>query len=217
MDTKLSATDEEEAVDIHQRLQEYSGGYDFLACKKINCDSPDITAYGRMAEVWRKCSSCKKPIFTGALYYTCSVSTCNSKSAPNQFCRFECWSVHNEIYRHRSGAAIEEKAPAHPDRVLAAEITKPVLSQSDRIQKPEARSPGKEANMDKQTGTTDILVVASKVKKYIQENSGLNTSADVMQPLTDLIVQACNAAVDRAKLDGRKTVMARDIKLDRDA
>lgn len=61
---------------------------------------------------WRKCSSCKKPIAFRQKYYECSVTSCSKKKAPVQFCSFSCWSVHNEVYRHRNAGAIEETAPA---------------------------------------------------------------------------------------------------------
>ena len=63
--------------------------------------------------------------------------------------------------------------------------------------------------------TTDsdatVLVVTSKVKKYIKEKSGMNTAGDVPEALTKLIEIEINKAVAKAKDAGRKTVMARDV------
>jgi histone H3/H4 len=56
----------------------------------------------------------------------------------------------------------------------------------------------------------DVLVVASKVKKYIKEKAGMNTSATTMDALTQVVVKACDQAIEHAKNDGRKTVMDRD-------
>lgn len=56
----------------------------------------------------------------------------------------------------------------------------------------------------------DVLVVTSKVKKFIKENSGCNTAGDVPETLTKAIERLCSKAIDHAKGDGRKTVMARD-------
>ena len=56
----------------------------------------------------------------------------------------------------------------------------------------------------------DLLVVASKVKKYVKEKSQMNTSANTMAALTDLVAKACDLAIENAKADGRKTVMDRD-------
>ncbi len=60
----------------------------------------------------------------------------------------------------------------------------------------------------------DILVVTSKVKKYIKEKSGFNTSSETVQVLSEAIQKLCERGCESAKTDGRKTVMARDIKID---
>ncbi|MCO5112736.1 MAG: hypothetical protein M9899_01025 [Bdellovibrionaceae bacterium] len=60
----------------------------------------------------------------------------------------------------------------------------------------------------------EVLVVTSKVKKYIKEKSGCNTSAETIDVLSKAIEQLCNRGVESAKSDGRKTVMARDIVID---
>ncbi|MBS1962161.1 MAG: NFYB/HAP3 family transcription factor subunit [Bdellovibrionales bacterium] len=59
-------------------------------------------------------------------------------------------------------------------------------------------------------GKTEILVVASKLKNYIREKSGMNTSAAVIEVLSNKLRHLCDEAVERAKQDGRKTVMDRD-------
>lgn len=56
----------------------------------------------------------------------------------------------------------------------------------------------------------DVLVVASKIKKYIKEKGGMNTSGTTMEALTQVVVKACDQAIEKAKSDGRKTVMDRD-------
>lgn len=56
----------------------------------------------------------------------------------------------------------------------------------------------------------DILVVASKLKKYVKDKHGLNTSANVMQALSNIIRVSCDRAVDNAMKEGRKTLMDRD-------
>lgn len=56
----------------------------------------------------------------------------------------------------------------------------------------------------------EVLVVASKVKNYIRANSGMNTSASVLQALSAKVRQLCDQAIANAKTDGRKTVMDRD-------
>lgn len=56
----------------------------------------------------------------------------------------------------------------------------------------------------------DVLVVASKLKSYVREKSGMNTSASVLTALSDRIRGLCDEAIDRARSDGRKTVKDRD-------
>jgi histone H3/H4 len=60
----------------------------------------------------------------------------------------------------------------------------------------------------------DVLVVTSKVKKFIKENGQMNTSAETIDVLSEAIQRLCKKGVDSAKADGRKTVMARDIVID---
>jgi histone H3/H4 len=59
-------------------------------------------------------------------------------------------------------------------------------------------------------GKSDTLVVASKLKAYIREKSGMNTSAAVVDVLSTKLRGLCDQAIERAKSDGRKTVMDRD-------
>jgi len=56
----------------------------------------------------------------------------------------------------------------------------------------------------------DVLVVASKVKAYIKSVSGMNTSAAVMEVLSQRLRQITDQAIENAKREGRKTVMDRD-------
>ncbi len=56
----------------------------------------------------------------------------------------------------------------------------------------------------------EVLVVVSKLKKYIREKSGFNTSGSVADALTNRIKQLCDQAIDSARNEGRKTVMDRD-------
>ncbi len=56
----------------------------------------------------------------------------------------------------------------------------------------------------------EVLVVASKLKGYIKTKSGMNTSASVMEVLSEKLRQLCDEAVAKAQQEGRKTVMDRD-------
>jgi histone H3/H4 len=62
--------------------------------------------------------------------------------------------------------------------------------------------------------SAEVLIVTSKVKKYIKEKGGMNTSAETVDILSKAIEQLCQKGIDSAKADGRKTVMARDIIID---
>jgi histone H3/H4 len=65
--------------------------------------------------------------------------------------------------------------------------------------------------METTGGEKETLVVASKTKDYIRKASGgMNTSAAVMNILSEKVRQLCDQAIARAKSDGRKTVMDRD-------
>ena len=57
---------------------------------------------------------------------------------------------------------------------------------------------------------SEVLVVASKVKKLIKEKAGMATSATVMETLTKIVEQECDRAIEKARSDKRKTVMDRD-------
>ena len=57
---------------------------------------------------------------------------------------------------------------------------------------------------------SEVLVVASKVKKYIRDSGDMKTSASVLQALSDRIRSMCDSAVQNARSDGRKTVLDRD-------
>ena len=61
---------------------------------------------------------------------------------------------------------------------------------------------------------SDILVVTSKVKKFIKEKGQMNTSAETIDILSKAMEKLCAKGVESAKADGRKTVMARDIIID---
>ncbi|MCO4753025.1 MAG: hypothetical protein KC478_01015 [Bacteriovoracaceae bacterium] len=56
----------------------------------------------------------------------------------------------------------------------------------------------------------ESLLVLSKVKKYIKDNYGCSTSANFFLPLNKDIGENLDAAIERAKNTGRKTVMGKD-------
>lgn len=56
----------------------------------------------------------------------------------------------------------------------------------------------------------EVLVVASKVKKFIKDEAGLSTSAQAIDQLTVRVQAACDKAIEKAQSEKRKTVMDRD-------
>lgn len=63
-------------------------------------------------EVWRKCSSCKKPLGFESNYWACNVSTCNRPRLFLAFCSVSCWDAHLASVRHRDTWAEEKKSPS---------------------------------------------------------------------------------------------------------
>lgn len=59
----------------------------------------------------------------------------------------------------------------------------------------------------------EILVVVSKMKTYVKEKADYNTSNDASEVLSHFIRRLCDDAIDRARADGRKTIMGKDFKL----
>ena len=175
---------------------------------------------------WRPCSSCKKPLAHGALYWVCNVSTCNRKRTPFQFCSVRCWDAHVPVMNHRNAWCEERPAPSPPPRPSAG------LPRADGSRPPGATTPEaargpthaemREARLHARKARLarphdaviekDILIVASRLKKYINERSGYNTSADVLEALSDIVRSESNRAIDNARADGRRTVKGRDFK-----
>ena len=58
--------------------------------------------------------------------------------------------------------------------------------------------------------SNEVLIVVSKLKNYIKDRSGMNTSASVAPVLSGLIRELCDRAIESARSDGRKTVKDRD-------
>ncbi len=152
-----------------------------------------------VANLWKKCSACKKPILLGSQYYECSVSTCTSERTGYVFCSVGCWEAHIPGANHRSSAgAIEKYAP----KTLEA---RRIIATASPAAAATASTGAKSSSM-----SNEVLVVVSKMKQYIRETSEFNTSEDVNQVLSNMIRIACDRAIVKAKANGRKTVMAKD-------
>lgn len=154
-----------------------------------------------MTEVtyWRKCGSCKKEIGFNTIYQACNVSTCRKLV----FCSVDCWNLHNPVMNHKSSWAEENRSPrkesyipeqddAAPRRVIVS--SRPLVT-------------------DAATGSAneeDILIVASKLKQYIKDKYDMNTSGNVMEALSHIVRRHTDKAAQKARSEGRKTVMDRD-------
>ena len=57
---------------------------------------------------------------------------------------------------------------------------------------------------------SEVLLVVSKLKQYIKDSANMNTAGNVAPRLSALVRQMCDQAVERARSDGRKTIMDRD-------
>ena len=147
----------------------------------------------------------------------CSVSTCNRNKLAQFFCTLTCWDAHLPEARHRDAWAEPMKAPSREA------FRKEQQEEQDR----EARVSARESNMSDEAdkrrriiGATaggeelpqDVLVVVSKLKAYVKARSGMNTSDGVTDVLSAKIRKLCDAAIEVAQADGRKTVLDRDFK-----
>src|SRR3954464_9300677 len=63
------------------------------------------------ADVWLRCSACRKEIAYGQVHWVCSVSTCNRSRTRLVFCSVACWDSHLATLHHREAWAVEERAP----------------------------------------------------------------------------------------------------------
>ena len=95
------------------------------------------------------------------------------------------------LMNHRESWALEEMSPSLKD--FQAEVA------GEKTAAPASTS-----------STGEVLVVASKLKDYIRIKSGMNTSGSVLEILSDKVRIYCDQAIERAKLESRKTVLDRD-------
>lgn len=153
------------------------------------------------ANVWKKCSTCKKPINFAARYYVCSVSTCNGERTGYVFCSVSCFDAHLPGARHRQAGAIEKMAPKSADAGPSRTLIK------------SAPAAGASANTTSASAgkvPRDILIIASRLKEYVTARADYNTSASVMDVLSDHVRVITDRAIDNARAEGRKTVLDRD-------
>jgi histone H3/H4 len=162
------------------------------------------------AGYFKHCSTCKAPIAFGAKYFVCSVSTCNRPKLAMFFCSLPCWEAHVPEARHRDAWAEPAHAPSAAEHGGAAQTgssqsaSQPARPRIVQMESTRALTATHVESED------DVLVVVSKLKRYIRERSEMNTSDTVVAPLSDHLRALCNEAIRNAARDGRKTVMDRD-------
>jgi hypothetical protein len=184
---------------------------------------------------WRSCSTCRTSIDFEEIYWECSVSTCARIARTGLFfCSVSCWEAHLPTMRHREAWAVEKRAPtesawrraeaeakaeAEPARHFERAERRP-----ERIERrPERTESSERSEIRRQVvspGVTgsgedlsdDVLVVVSKLKKYVKATSGMNTSDGVVPVLSAHLRRICDLAIRKAAEEGRKTVLDRDFK-----
>jgi hypothetical protein len=100
-----------------------------------------------------------------------------------------------------TGRGVQLPAGARPVPTTAA--ARPVArGGTARIVSPAPEQASEEA--------VEVLVVVSKLKKYVKDWSGMNTSDSAMPVLSDHLRELCREATRQAGLEGRRTVLDRD-------
>jgi hypothetical protein len=168
-----------------------------------------------MSDVWLKCSACRKEIVFGKTHWLCSVSTCNRAKMRLVFCSVACWDSHVATLRHRDAWAVEARAPSQAEWAeQQADDTEPAPTQTARkvvTSAPAAPAVASGTQALSSAVDRDILIVMSKLKKYIKDRSGMNTSDNVADALSDHVRAICDEAIRAAAMDTRRTVLDRDI------
>ena len=183
-------------------------------------------------DVWMLCSACRKPIRFGSVHFVCSVSTCNRDRTRLVFCSVSCWDSHVATLRHRDAWAVETRAPSRGEAAREAR-EEPAARPQAPVARPSAPAPVARPSasaapqpprsggsvtahaggpaLSNQYDHDDVLVVVSKVKKYIRDRGGMNTSDAIAEALGAHVRKVCDDAIRNAGRDGRKTVLDRDV------
>jgi histone H3/H4 len=177
-----------------------------------------------VAETWLKCTACKNPIPFNETHWVCSVSTCNRPKFPMVFCTVSCWDSHVADARHRDAWAVEARAPskaaweqdhaAHPAPPPPSAPAAPVVRRvvGDSPSAPVAVATGSPGTVHLQEVVdNEILIVVSKMKKYIKDRSGMNCSDSVADMISEHVRAVCDEAIRSAARNERKTVLDRDV------
>lgn len=161
---------------------------------------------------WKVCSICRNPIGFKAVYYTCSVSTCQRKRTGLVFCSPACFDAHLPMMRHRDAWADQEISPTAAEAALeeAAEQAETATPERTQPARRMVGAPVAAPSEATQSDGDDVLIVTTRLKKFIRNQSGMNTSDNVLTVLSEHIRQLSVQALRVAAADGRKTVFDRD-------
>lgn len=176
-------------------------------------------------QFWKKCSSCKREIGFQTAYYLCSVSTCKHKRTGFRFCSVPCWDAHLGYANHRDAWAEEERSPSRTEYEAEMRESEPggggaqprepvrkiVNSTATSAPFTGPSSPSSVTGTGKQI-KVETLVVVSRVKDLVRDQSEFNASQCFIDALTQKVVTECLNAIEKAKVAGRKTVMGRDVR-----
>ncbi len=181
--------------------------------------------------MWLKCSACRAEIGFGEVHWICSVSTCNRSRTRLVFCSVSCWDSHVAMLRHRDAWAVEERSPTAEQwqRELAAQAPEsgpttvprpavpvgsaptPVVRRIVAEPAPSPTPPITATDPILRDAERDMMIVISKLKKYIKDRSGFNCSDAVGDVLSENVRALCDEAIRAAARDERKTVLDRDV------
>lgn len=108
---------------------------------------------------------------------------------------------------HKSSWAEENRSPRKESFIAAASSTESSPEAIPRriLVQSKSSTPSSEAS-----DNDEILIVASKLKAYIKEKYDMNTAASVMEALSREVRRLSDRACEKARSEGRKTVMDRD-------
>lgn len=168
---------------------------------------------GEVVAGWKNCSACKQPIDFSALYYVCNVSTCNRNRTALRFCSVSCWEVHLPVARHRESWAEERTAPSQAEaaRESAVQGGRAVADRKPRRIIAKGKGPRSSSSAGRASEPREVLIVGSRLKDYVKAISGYNTSDGVLEPLSEIVRGEIRKAMEKARTEGRKTVLGRDV------
>lgn len=160
---------------------------------------------------WKVCSICKQALSFSQNYFQCSVSTCQRKRTGLFFCSLACFEAHLPTARHRDAWAEEETAPSQESWQLEQQSMQEETAKKESTSRSDGSSPRRVIAGSTSETSNDVLVVVSKLKKFVREVSGMNTSDTAIGPLSNHLRDVCRRAVHAAERDGRRTLLDRDI------